>query len=183
MAAVVLAVCDDNVCQSPMIARVLRSRMPAEVSSAGVHAVAGEQMDPYARAVLSRMGIDVTGSASRPLTEQQVGDADLVVTATRQQRSALLHRFPGALRRSFTLLEFADLLTVAQGDTFGEIVASAARKRGSTPIPYRGGAELDLPDPASMRERDYQIVADRIVAAADLIAERLCERSQPTHRG
>ena len=114
----VLFVCIGNVCRSPMGERLLAARLPAErfeVSSAGVGAMVGYAMSRYAAEELASYGGDPTGFAARQLTPPMLEQSDLVLTATRALRSRVLAEVPGALRRTFTILEFAALLEQAEG--------------------------------------------------------------------
>ena len=87
----VLFVCIGNVCRSPVGERLLASRLPRdrfEVASAGVGAMVGYAMSKYAAEELRSYGGDPTGFAARQLTTDMVEQADLILTATRELRSA-----------------------------------------------------------------------------------------------
>ena len=118
----VLTVCIGNVCRSPLMERLLRARMSegTTVTSAGVRAMAGHPMEPHALKELHRLGGDADDFAARQVTATLTQDADLILTATAEVRSRLLQEAPGALRRAFTLREFAFLVERSPG---------AARKR------------------------------------------------------
>ena len=147
----VLFVCIGNVCRSPVGERLLASRLPAdrfEVSSAGVGAMVGYAMSKYAAEELRSYGGDPTGFAARQLTPHIVDHSDLVLTATRELRSQVLAEMPTALRRTFTILEFAALVEQAEGATPAELVTWAGAHRSlvanrdqDVPDPYRRGAE------------------------------------------
>jgi len=111
----VLIVCHANMCRSPMAERLARrtiiGRMGAtgtgfEVSSAGTHAWTGRPMHPLAAEVLREYGADDTGFKTRRLTADLVADADLVLTATRQQRAECVGMAPTAVHHTFTLPQF-----------------------------------------------------------------------------
>jgi protein-tyrosine phosphatase len=148
----VLFVCIGNVCRSPVGERLLAARLPADrfdVSSAGVGAMVGYAMSKYAAAELRAYGGDPTGFAARQLAPGMVEAADLVLTATRELRSQVLAEVPGALRRTFTILEFAALVEQAEAGTAAELVkwAGVHRSRATgvdqdVPDPYRRGAEV-----------------------------------------
>lgn len=88
--------------------------------------------------------------------------------------------FPGAVRRAFTLSEFARLLTeidsqvparAADADRLEELVDLASRAR--RPVP----AELDnIDDPMGLARELYETAFDRIRGDVERIAETLTRR-------
>jgi protein-tyrosine phosphatase len=112
----VLFVCHANICRSPMAEHIARRAIDRTfgylgsglaVSSAGTHAGEGSSMHPGAAQILVERGIDGTSWSSRHLTTTMVADAALVLTAGRTQRSICVEMEPQALRRTFTLRQFA----------------------------------------------------------------------------
>ena len=153
----VLVVCTGNVCRSPYIERRLRRDLEGTgivVTSAGTHALVGRDMDRDSRALLEATGVDAEGFTARQLTTDLVAAADLVLTAAREHRGAAARLHPAALRRAFTLRDFADL--VAGLDTRGTmdldgttswvdaVVRAAADRRGLVPARQAG---VDVTDP------------------------------------
>jgi protein-tyrosine phosphatase len=108
MAKSILFVCTGNTCRSPMAEGLFRSllsdrlkcredELPSrgfQVGSAGVAALPGAPASPNALEVLDQAGIDLTGHASQPVTEQLVAWADLVLTMTSRHLSAVVGAFP-----------------------------------------------------------------------------------------
>ena len=167
----VLFVCVGNVCRSPVGERLLASRLPSdrfEVSSAGVGAMVGYAMSRYAAEELTSYGGDPTGFAARQLTDEIVEQSDLVLTATRELRSQVLAEVPAALRRTFTVLEFAALLEHAEGATPAALVRWAAVHRSSA-----AGIEQDVPDPYRRGVEAHARSAATIDAAVQQIAKGL----------
>jgi len=167
----VLFVCIGNVCRSPVGERLLAARLPAdrfEVASAGVGAMVGYAMSKYAAAELRSYGGDPTGFAARQLTAEMVEQSDLVLTATRELRSQVLAEVPGALRRTFTVLEFAALTEHAEGTTPAEVVKWAGAHRSSV-----GRLEQDVPDPYRRGAEAHALAARAIEAAVQQIAKGL----------
>ncbi|MCA9258924.1 MAG: threonylcarbamoyl-AMP synthase [Planctomycetales bacterium] len=109
--------CTGNTCRSPMaeaiLRRLLAERLGGEesevetrgvlVSSAGIAASPGGKASPEAVAVMTSKGLDISGHASQPLTENLVRDADLVLTMTSGHRQAIVGRWPESASRVKTL--------------------------------------------------------------------------------
>jgi protein-tyrosine phosphatase len=90
---------------------------------------------------------------ARQVTPALLRAADLVLTMTRSQRSAVVSLEPGAVRRTFTVREFAALAAMAAERGYGTddaapgvrlaaLVAAAPRMRG-----MRASGDDDVPDP------------------------------------
>ncbi|QSB24146.1 arsenate reductase/protein-tyrosine-phosphatase family protein [Curtobacterium sp. 24E2] len=111
----VLFVCSGNICRSPLGAQVLTARLGPDaaafvVESAGTIADDGAAMDGAAAAQSVRLGGDPSGHGSRYLTAAIVEDADLVLTAERSHRAAVVSLAPRATKRAFTIKQFARVL-------------------------------------------------------------------------
>lgn len=166
----ILAVCTANVCRSPMIELLLRASLDAdhfEVASAGVRGWDRKPMDADAAAELARLGHSADAFSSQPIGSRLIDSADLVLTATREHRSDVLAINPRALRRSFTLVEFAALTALVDGDTPAELVARAAQGRSLAP------ADVDIRDPYRRGPDIHRETADQIAAAVATISARL----------
>lgn len=167
----VLFVCIGNVCRSPVGERLLASRLPVErfeVSSAGVGAMVGYAMSRYAAAELKSYGGDPSGFAAQQLTPQMIENADLLLTATRELRSQVLAESPGALRRTFTVLEFAALAGMSDGGCASDVVKWAGAHRSAA-----GGVEQDVPDPFRRGAAAHAAAANSIHDAVEKIAKGL----------
>jgi protein-tyrosine phosphatase len=182
----ILVVCTGNICRSPLAERLLRRRLDSRlgsearnivVRSAGARGLDRSPMDLQAADQLRRLGGDPSDFLARSLTDVLVREADLVLTATRQHRSAVLSEVPDALHRTFTLLEFANLAPYrpdpAAGhahDLLGSLVADAAQRRGSATL-----EEYDLGDPYQQSAPVHRDVADAIDRAVDQIVDGVVE--------
>ena len=167
----VLFVCVGNVCRSPVGERLLASRVPAdrfEVASAGVGAMVGYAMSEQAADELRSYGGDPDGFVARQLTPDMVEGSDLVLTATRDLRSRVLADVPTALRRTFTILEFAALVDHAEGGGPRDLVNWAGAHRSLV-----GNVEQDVPDPYRRGPEAHARAAAAIDAAVQQIAKGL----------
>lgn len=188
----VLTVCTGNVCRSPVMERVLQAAVDErwgpgaiEVSSAGTHALVGEAVDTLALRELTAMGADGTGFAARRLESRMVRRADLVLTATRRHRSAVVQLHPQAMRRTFAVLDLADTAahlgvedlpdTDDPGTWLREVVATAAARRGLTPP--LSAQDADVVDPYRRAPEVYQQMGRQLGAALPAVAWLLTGRS------
>lgn len=115
----ILFVCTGNICRSPTAERLANAYAAElgleslEAASAGTRAVVNRPMHDSAAAVLAGLGGDPSQFGARQLTKSIVARADLIVTMTRDQRDSVLDLAPVKLRRTFTLVETAFLVTSA----------------------------------------------------------------------
>lgn len=179
----VLFVCSGNICRSPLGAQVLLARLgpdaPAfEVVSAGTIADDGAPMDGAAAEQSRRLGGDPAPHRSRYLTPQIVESADLVLTAERSHRAAVVSLAPRATKRAFTIKQFARVLDgLEPSDLAGvastaELVERVARLRG-TVSPLADPADDDVDDPYRRSTATHERVADEIDRAVASVADAL----------
>jgi protein-tyrosine phosphatase len=120
----VLFLCTANVCRSPLAEHLLRHDLevrlgPGEASrwrvhSAGTRASAGAPMHELVRQVLAERDITVGDGVARRVDAPMIEAADLVLTASRDQRAAAVGLVPSSVRRVFTLRQFARLCTAGR---------------------------------------------------------------------
>ncbi|WP_298981997.1 arsenate reductase/protein-tyrosine-phosphatase family protein [Caldilinea sp.] len=110
----VLVVCTANVCRSPYVASLLQQRIRAAglddricVESAGVQAQPGREVDPTIRAMLEARQIPPADQYAKPVVEDDLRKADLVLVMEEAHRQLLFYRLPGALSKIFLLSELA----------------------------------------------------------------------------
>lgn len=175
----ILAVCTANICRSPMVEYLLRGQLASEcgtesdlrfeVSSTGIRGWDGAEMDPLAAAELRRLGHDATGFRARSFTAEHAERADIILTATTDHRRAVLQDVPHALRRTFTLLEFAHLVSAVpevEGAAAGdprEVVRRAAASRGAARL-----GSYDLTDPYGHDADVHRATADIVRTAVEV---------------
>ena len=153
-----LTVCTGNVCRSPAAELLLRAALGTEegvvVRSAGTAAPAGAHVSKPISALLRGRGIDPDEHRARWLTERDVRTADLILAMTREHRSRAVELFPAAVRRSFTLVEFARIAAaIPEDDVSGATVAERLRELIALAPRYRSAAGSDdVDDPYGQDE-------------------------------
>lgn len=153
----ILFVCSGNEYRSPIAERLFAAHARGVlVGSAGTVARSGVAMSPRTAHVISSLGGATEGFATRRLTAELVGSADLVLGLAREHREAAVRLCPAALRRCFVLEEFVRLAEGA--DSAAEVVARAAAARGRWPV----ASADDVEDPAGQPDEVLRWCAERI---------------------
>jgi protein-tyrosine phosphatase len=187
-------VCTGNVCRSPIAEVIARAALPpippapagagVAVRSAGVRGLEGEPMHACAAAALAELGLDGGAFRARALTAAMAAEADLLLCAAREHRSAVASAWPRSVRRCFTMREFGRLtagltpVEIAGGsprDVGGRLVAAAARRRAAGDVVAAADDDVDDPlgaDPAGFRAC-ARTVADAVWPPFDLLARAL----------
>ncbi|MGO1174265.1 MAG: hypothetical protein ACTHXO_11820 [Actinomycetaceae bacterium] len=181
----VLTVCTGNICRSPAAERLLRQQLGEgsgiTVGSAGVGALVGNPIDAPVAELLAERGTDTSGFEARALTERIANRADVVLTATREHRSAVVEAAPALVRRAFTLRELARLVGgIDEADVVdraGEGTTPADRLRALVAIASRRRVQVDpalddVPDPYRGAPEDYREAIELVADAVDVIAAR-----------
>ena len=176
----VLTVCTGNVCRSPAAERLLALRLGStvQVRSAGTHALVGQPMSPPMDALVAGAGALADGFAARRLQASMIS-ADLVLTMTREQRSWTVELVPAALRRIFTLKQYAYLLELLDpselpagppGERLRASVPLVMANHGRTSRPV---TEDDVPDPYRRGDAAYAAAFEEIEQATRTIGRVL----------
>ncbi|TFV52992.1 low molecular weight phosphatase family protein [Blastococcus sp. TF02A-35] len=181
----VLLLCTANVCRSPLAEVLLRAELgpgtDVDVSSAGVRARPGD----LACATMAEVaGVAPSGSPARQVDPRLLQQADLVLTMTRTHRAAAVDLAPAALRRTFTLREFADLAVLAAGGTdlpaagspgrrLADLVVAAPRARAGRVA----GAHDDIPDPHGLGPAEHERAGAEIRRAVAVLGGLLRDRA------
>ena len=186
----ILAVCTGNLCRSPVVERLLRlgltsgwptasSALP--IDSAGTNAALGGRIPDSFASRLASVGAETSHFVPRQVTPRMVSGAELVITATRAHRAAVVELHPRAVRYTFTLRELARLAAaLPPGDQapieplarLRSLVAAAASARGAC-IPGDPAAD-DVPDPYGGNDAGYAQVWSSLVDATYAILTTLC---------
>ena len=174
-----LFVCTGNLCRSPVAQGLTQAWVErtatddagrVEILSAGTQAVVGEAMDAHSARALVRLGGDPAPIRATAITAELATAADLVLTMTREHRRAALALAPRGLRRTFTLLEAADLVRgIDTRDLAAMPPDDRARELGlrlDAGRAHRASTDADdVHDPIGRRAAAHDEVADVIAAA------------------
>ncbi|WP_315094683.1 LCP family protein [uncultured Cellulomonas sp.] len=177
----VLVVGTTNVCRSLAAERLLLDRLgdsaDVAVTSAGTHPEPGERVPEHLTELLDATGVAAGGHRPREIDRDLVESADLVLTVTRHERSAVVRLVPSAVGRTFTVRELARVAAslgpsaLPEGDAAGRLdalVRAAPARRGPTAPAV--AADDDLADPADLGRGAYQRSLDQVRAAVEDIA-------------
>lgn len=179
----ILLVCSGNICRSPIAQQLLRSRLEDaptrfEVLSAGTIAQPGLAMTDEAAEMSRHYGGRPDEHLSTPLTAELVHHAQLVLTATREHRAAVVSLHPRASRYTFTLNQIARLLAslepadLAPIENVDALIATIAGQRGIAPPPDSAESD-DIADPYRRPIEVYERAAAQIDRAVAPLAEAL----------
>ena len=175
----VVMVCTGNICRSPGAERLLALELSQrdlsdalriKISSAGVRGWDAAPMNELSLAALEARGGSGQGFASRPISESIVANASLILTATKEHRSDVVEDYPKALRKTFTMREFAVLVERdgAEYSSASELVAAAYRHRGGAEI-----LEWDVDDPYGGEPQQHEVAMATIHDCMSRIADAI----------
>ena len=146
----ILTVCTANICRSPMAAALLQHALAAQpeplrslaVTSAGVAARAGDRVSENSVTALKKVGLDIAGHVSRPLTQQLLDEALMVLCMTETHRAMIQLQADPPPKNLFLFREF---------------------------MPQRGDKEIG--DPYGGPLRVYESTRDELVEALPTLVE------------
>lgn len=182
----VLYVCEANQCRSPMAQFLLKDALVRRwgpvlsqtwiVESAGVRVRRTAPLDASAEVVLNELDVAVDEFRSRPLSRSMVSSADLILTAQREHRAAVVKLDPSALQRAFTIRQFARLTDLA--DTlppstpaqFGLAIRQEALRMRAHLQPTDADHE-NLPDPVGRPLKAFRQCAAVLNSSIDLMLQ------------
>ncbi|QUL54602.1 low molecular weight protein arginine phosphatase [Paenibacillus tritici] len=186
----ILFVCTGNTCRSPMAEGLLRKLakergMDVEVRSAGVSAVPGTSMSRHAVGILQDEGIH-DRIVSSQLSGEAVAWADLVLTLTGAHKRHLLHYFPEAVTKTYTLKEYVQTQESVDADIreLDSLYAEAELNLALGTEPDAAGMQrmieirqripsFDISDPFGGSREDYELAAAEIRTALYGLLDKL----------
>ena len=148
-------VCTANICRSPMAEKLLEHALAAEppplcdleVVSTGVAGWEGNSASVQAVKAMEKVGLDLTGHRSQPLTKEIIQNSLAVFCMTEAHRAGIRQMYPD------------------NDDTPVHLV------REFLPPP----AEKEIPDPFCATVQVYEVCRDNIVEAIPSIVQYLKE--------
>ncbi len=140
----IVTVCTANICRSPMAGALLAHALKAQpeplrsldVISAGVAARQGEKVSANSVQALKKVGLDISGHVSRPLTEELVHRALVILVMTESHRAMINLTFEPPPANVHLFREFMP-----------------------------GSAEREIPDPFGGPLKHYEACRDEMVEA------------------
>lgn len=175
----ILLVCTGNVCRSPAAEFLLRDMLgPVAgrfvIRSAGTKASLGAAMDPAIVELLAQRGSESGRFRARRLDLAMIEQADIILTASTNQRAAVVRLCPAALHKTLTLKQLARYtphilatgLVPAQSEyRIGWILGALARARSRSP---RATSD-SIVDPVGKSPRQYRTSFDDVVEACSTV--------------
>jgi sulfate adenylyltransferase len=168
----VLFVCTANICRSAYME--IRARQLAgdatgvRFSSAGTQGFTDHAMDDVMAGNLEQPD---DAFRSRRLTRDLVEQADLILTAEATHRAFILEEFPQAVRRVFTLGQFAANVEQLDGLRGRDLIAAAGERRTAADL------TLDVADPYRRGNAASATAAGTISTMLSVIVPALAEEN------
>ena len=110
MAKRILIVCTGNLCRSPMAMALLQAKLARDearqdwkVESAGTWATEGRPASAHAVSEMAEREADLSDHQARPVTDEAVANADLVLVMTKNHAEALKTAFPEHAHKVYLL--------------------------------------------------------------------------------
>ena len=127
-----------------------KNKLPVTVSSAGVAAMTGDPITPESAEAMKTRGYKVTTHKAKDLTPKLLEEADLVLTATLDHRSEIARMLPKASKYSFTIDEYARLVSFLSADP--EFSDEFKKKASIIKETYFAGKEVKVKEDALLNE-------------------------------
>jgi protein-tyrosine phosphatase len=172
----VLIVCTANAIRSPFLEYLLRARFAmsgvtgALIESAGSAARPGSPAAPQVVEIGRSYGLDLDRHRTRRLDEAMLRDSPIVLCAAAAHRRTVLDMRPDLLDSTFTIREFARLLTEGpdgERDDLPSLVRAVARRR--TRVRPASAGDDDLVDPIGQPLAVWEQFERDAVAAVETI--------------
>jgi len=163
MSTTILFVCTGNTCRS-IIAQGMFEKMLKEkienscrysIQSAGIFAISGMSPTSEAITVMFEQGIDISQHQARPLREDLVKKADLILVMANEHKEYIKRRFPFAQNKVFFIKKYA------QKDKFKNI--------------QKNDRNYEIVDPIGRPIEFYRIVARELKENLEKIIDKIIE--------
>lgn len=186
--ATVVIIGEGNVCRSPYIEYALKSALDQrggeylDVTSVGIHAQSWHRIADPIRSALALRGVDTRAHRPVRATKELLEAGTLLLTVDSAQRSAAVQLMPRALRRTFTVRQFARLAVdnPRSSASLTELVEHIAEARGLA-RPSQGMGDdiesLDSVSSATLR-RTLGLMQDAVDSIADSITQSLTQTAR-----
>lgn len=191
----ILFVCTGNTCRSPMAEGLLRKLakergVRVEARSAGVAAANGASISGHAKAVLKEQGIEDQISSTL-LNEELIDWAQVILTMTQGHKRHVVHTFPTAADKIFTLKEFVEdnASVLADHDEMLRLMTELELSKSLGHLRDEAGLrrlrelqerlpDYDISDPFGGSREDYDRTAAEIQHALSKLLDRLSSNTQ-----
>ena len=178
----VLVVCQGNVNRSALGAVLLErwaewylpkgAAEHVRVTSAGLGAPVGSRMGRRTKVIAEALGADPSRHRAAQISEAHLRAADLVLVSSSDQRNSVLGLVPGALVRTFTILEagrVAEALPEWPAPHSVDELRARVLAIADNRIARAGGGEDDIIDPQGKDDEAYrQMAREEVPALAEL---------------
>jgi protein-tyrosine phosphatase len=179
----VLFVCTGNIHRSVMGERLLRSlirpHLPVAIRSSGTEAALDHSIGEYTATALKELGADPARHKPQQLQATVAASADLILTAEIEHREVVLLKAPTALRRAFSLREFARLAAQVEplnpADPFDveAVRAQVLRVSAQRGLAPRATRSEDIADPVGASLKETRACADEIAECLHVVVATL----------
>lgn len=99
----ILVVCDGNICRSPTAAAMLQQRTNKIISSAGLVALVGHDMDETAREIAQQHNLQCPTHSATKLTREIARQVDLILVMEQRQKDRIAELAPEASGKTLLL--------------------------------------------------------------------------------
>ena len=171
-----LFVCRANLIRSPMATSFLRSSLQEVgrgelcVTSAGLQVSPELGMGVEGARVARERGVELARLRPLQVTAQLLRRADLVLTMTEEQRSAVCRLQTGMVERTFTIVEVVRLLGSGEESMYEDWRHVARAAHAVRPHVARPPEHENVPDPVGTSADQHRIVADSLVRLTEAMA-------------
>lgn len=187
----ILVVCTGNICRSPLaqlvIAHQLSDVQDVEVVSAGTRAMVGSGVPEATARLAAEHDLRTEDHRAVQVDPSMIESAGLILALAREHRTQIVQMVPSAVRRTFTLREFARIVPEAITELSTTLTASDIADTGSAlraavsavsslrgiVEPPESPADFDVEDPYGRPDEIYQRSFEVLAPAAEAIGSYL----------